>query len=390
MASLAVQLAIYGGAWLFLGVGYRLKREVALLWAAGWFCGAACTALSYCVRLDLPISRDLWINSLVVAAFMFLSRGVGTYTGHRSTRWDVVAVGAGILMIEVLRETGARTLQLRVGTFTAVACWPLVLTAWRMAYWLRMQAKMSPVLVLSMVSPVLLTIGIFVVRALLVFRGVEADRVDFESTTQFGLASALLFLLVLGAFNFSLASMVLGSLIDRLHQLSATDQLTGLANRRVMMRRLEEEHARYQRSGHGYAVVMIDLDYFKKVNDTYGHGVGDQVLRGLAAILQTCQRRTDTIARTGGEEFMLLMPLTDVDGALAHARRICDNVSVAYLPTDAGNLQVTLSLGVAEVLPAEDSVDCVVSRADAALYKAKGAGRNCVQAAQRADIPAQE
>jgi diguanylate cyclase (GGDEF)-like protein len=177
-------------------------------------------------------------------------------------------------------------------------------------------------------------------------------------------------------------------LIDRLRELSATDQLTGLANRRVMMRRLDEEHSRYLRGGQLYTVVMIDLDHFKRVNDTHGHGVGDQVLRGLAAVLQSCQRRTDTLARTGGEEFMLLMPMTDMDGALLHARRMCERVASSKLPTDVGELQVTLSLGVAEVLPAEISVDTVVSRADAALYQAKANGRNRVEAAQRSSSPA--
>jgi diguanylate cyclase (GGDEF)-like protein len=132
---------------------------------------------------------------------------------------------------------------------------------------------------------------------------------------------------------------------------------------------------------------MMDLDHFKQVNDTYGHGVGDQVLKGLAEILKGCQRRTDTLARTGGEEFMLLMPMTDTGGGLAHARRICERVAAARLPTTAGDLQLTLSIGVAEVLPGETSEDMVVSRADAALYRAKANGRNRAESAERAPLP---
>jgi diguanylate cyclase (GGDEF)-like protein len=126
---------------------------------------------------------------------------------------------------------------------------------------------------------------------------------------------------------------------------------------------------------------MLDLDFFKKVNDTHGHGVGDQVLCSVADVLRNCMRNTDTLARMGGEEFMLLAPLTEEAGAMVQAQRLCQAVREAQLATDAGTLSVTLSLGVASVLPADATDDAVVSRADAALYKAKHGGRDRVQLA---------
>jgi diguanylate cyclase (GGDEF)-like protein len=120
----------------------------------------------------------------------------------------------------------------------------------------------------------------------------------------------------------------------------------------------------------------MDLDRFKGVNDTYGHAVGDQVLKGLASVLKTSQRRTDTLARIGGEEFMLLMPLTDQANAMTHAGRICERVAAACLPTTSGEIRMTISLGVAEVLPTDAAGDAVLVRADAALYRAKESGRN--------------
>jgi diguanylate cyclase (GGDEF)-like protein len=257
-----------------------------------------------------------------------------------------------------------------------------------MMRWLHKVNRSSNAIIVAIVSPVLLTMTVFLVRAAIVALGVQGDGgANFDQGSRFDVIATMVFLVMLGAFNFSLAALVLGSLINRLRELSATDQLTGLANRRTMMHRLEEEHARYARSGQSYAVIMMDLDHFKAVNDTYGHGVGDDVLRELSKTLTAGLRQTDTLARTGGEEFMLLMPMSDIDGALAQARRVCERVAAVPLATAAGPLSITISLGVGEVWPADKSADEVVKRADDALYQAKSAGRNRVETSERAPMP---
>jgi diguanylate cyclase (GGDEF)-like protein len=381
MASLSAQLLIYGTAWLVMGLGFRLKRSVALLWAAGWYCGALCTALLYFSPVQRPISPELAINLLAICIFLLLQQGVDDFTGYPARRWVFVLLLLGLLLIEVLRSYGDATLPWRASIFTAVACWPLVGIVWRIAHWSKTHTKASNTVILLMVAPVVLTVGLFVLRALLIWQGAEAGSVAFDQGTDFDLLATLLFLVVLGAFNFSLASLVLGAMVEQLRKLSEADQLTGLFNRRVMMRRLEEEHARYLRSGQVYAVVMLDVDHFKRVNDTYGHGVGDQVLQDLATVLRVGQRRTDTLARIGGEEFLLLMPATDTEGALSQARRICERVASVEIATDAGKLKITLSLGLAQASPKDHAADAVVKRADAALYQAKAGGRNQVHAA---------
>jgi diguanylate cyclase (GGDEF)-like protein len=293
----------------------------------------------------------------------------------------------GLLVIEALRSQGNASTTLRVCIFTLVAGWPLAGMAWRMGVWLRTTMRSSRLRIALMLLPVALTLGLFLVRAILVVVGTDATTVNFDQGSQFDLIAGMLFLVVLGFFNFSIAGLVIGSLVERLRTLSATDQLTGMANRRVMMRRLVEEHARFLRSSHVYSVVMMDLDHFKRVNDTHGHAVGDQVLKGLSTLLQNGQRQTDTLARMGGEEFMLLMPMTDLDGALAHAKRLCEKVANAALATSAGVQHITLSLGVAEAGLDDVSADIVVSRADAALYRAKAGGRNRVESAARVVMP---
>ena len=324
---------------------------------------------------------------LIVAAFVLLQKGIDLYTG-RILQWkDAGALLAGVLAIEFLRLLGDDTFSVRVALFTAVASWPLAVAGWRMGHWLHGHRKVPWYVVLGGVLPLVLTIGAFVVRLIMVLMGAKAQSVDYAQDSRFADVSALVFLVLLGAFNFSLAVLALGSLIDKLRALSAIDQLTGLANRRTMLHRLSQEHDRYRRSGHGYAIVMLDLDFFKKVNDTHGHHVGDQVLRGVARALEGCLRNTDTLARMGGEEFMLLMPMTDSDGALTQAQRICNTLANTPLSTDAGPLSITVSLGVAEPLPSDTDANATVIRADNALYQAKAAGRNRVEVAPRPALP---
>lgn len=378
MVSLATQLLLYSAAWLLMGHGFQLKRKVAILWSAGWFAGACCTLLVYRSGAANAINLELPINLLLACCFLLLRQGVDEFVGRESTRWEFVGVLGGMLLVEVLRQMGQSWVLLRTTLFTVTVCWPLVATAWQIAHWLQLNDKTTLGRTWLVVSPLVVTVGLFVLRPVMVWAGVSIDAVQFNQDTNFDFIVTLVLLVMLGGFNFSLATLVLRAVIERLRALSLTDQLTGLANRRVMMRRLDDEHARFQRSGQRYAVIMLDLDFFKRINDSYGHAVGDQVLQGIAQVLRSCQRTTDTLARVGGEEFMLLVPMTDTAGATVQAKRLCQAVRDARLVTDAGLQSVTASLGVAGVLARETSANTVVARADEALYQAKAGGRDQV------------
>ena len=166
----------------------------------------------------------------------------------------------------------------------------------------------------------------------------------------------------------------------RFQTLANTDPLTGCVNRRAMVERLERELDRAQRYRHPLTVMMIDLDWFKRINDTRGHLVGDAVLRQLAEILLDEARSVDVVARYGGEEFTIILPDTDLDGGVIFAERLRERAArYDHTPT-ADPLLVTVSIGVAtysgdEKVPAETMIE----RADAALYRAKKGGRNQVQ-----------
>ena len=148
-----------------------------------------------------------------------------------------------------------------------------------------------------------------------------------------------------------------------------TDPLTGVSNRRPFDDSLAALLERHARHGESLSVAMLDIDFFKRVNDEQGHLQGDRVLQGLAQLLKSELRETDVLAHYGGEEFVILMPATPLAAACHAAERYRANVEQ--------NLSVTISIGLAGAMP-EDNASSLLSRADAALYLAKGSGRNCV------------
>jgi two-component system, cell cycle response regulator len=164
------------------------------------------------------------------------------------------------------------------------------------------------------------------------------------------------------------------------------DPLTGLLNRRAILDILPDELARAKRNGGSLGVVIADLDYFKRINDTFGHLAGDAVLREVSKRMMSSKRQYDSIGRYGGEEFIVVLPGSDKESARSVAERLrclLDNVPIV---TQEGVFEVTMSLGVASVDGSKDhNPDSVIQAADAALYKAKRDGRNRVELWRDAD-----
>ncbi len=156
---------------------------------------------------------------------------------------------------------------------------------------------------------------------------------------------------------------------------ASTDYLTGLLNRRAVFTLLEHERRRQARTPSPTSLVMVDLDHFKRVNDRWGHQVGDRVLVALADFLRSELRAQDAVARWGGEEFLILLPETDLDGAARVAEKIRRGFGDAPRVVDGTEVAVTLSIGAARLDPAQP-VDESIRRADLALYRAKEEGRN--------------
>jgi diguanylate cyclase (GGDEF)-like protein len=167
-------------------------------------------------------------------------------------------------------------------------------------------------------------------------------------------------------------------LFGEVQRMAITDGLTGIYNRRHFFELAERELNRARRLNQPLAAIMLDVDRFKRVNDTYGHAVGDQVLRFVAERCTESVRSIDILGRYGGEEFAIILLATDLSGGHRVAERLRRSVADTSVPTEKGDLTVTISLGVASISPDDDDVASLLNRADAAMYAAKQAGRNRV------------
>ncbi|MBL8196727.1 MAG: diguanylate cyclase [Blastocatellia bacterium] len=165
---------------------------------------------------------------------------------------------------------------------------------------------------------------------------------------------------------------------DKLYQQATRDPLTGLSNRNYFRNELKKFVSLSARYNRALSVIMLDIDFFKKINDTYGHDVGDNVLKSVAEILMRHVRTHDVAARFGGEEFVMLLPETSLGGAVVVAERIRTAVENVDFNSAGCRHNVTISIGVAEYLGDGTDVEEVIKKADEALYKAKSSGRNRV------------
>jgi diguanylate cyclase len=153
------------------------------------------------------------------------------------------------------------------------------------------------------------------------------------------------------------------------------DPMTGLANRRDIMEKMERELSRSERHQRTFSVMLVDLDNFKQLNEKYGFNDGDDVLVEVSRVLMGCVRNEDVCARWGGEEFLILLTETSIDGALTLARKILDSISMTEFKANRPGIRITASIGLCEY-SAGQSISESVSRADQALRRAKQAGKN--------------
>ena len=375
VALVATQLLIYAAGWWLCG-WFLIENRVAvlhwglfmLLMGAGfvlaaqrgeprtWWAFAGCNLLYISGYIALWRGMELFmrmrvrcaeqLGGLLLAALVF--GGLGAEVD--AAPWRVVAVfGGSALVVGRSVWTVFPAIRAEFGLSTSVA----------------------------VMSPAGVVLGVSVFRALQQLLDMD-QPLEMQRLTQGNVAMLHIFVAAAGTFNFSFLALLIMRLVRRLQEQSRHDALTGLLNRRGLDEALQREWQRFRRFGTSFAAVMLDLDHFKRVNDRHGHAAGDQVLEQTARRLANAARGTDTVARQGGEEFIVLMPGVDANGAALAAARLLALLRDPPHSLEGQLLPMTASAGVA-VARAEDSdLSQVLLRADQALYRAKAEGRDRV------------
>lgn len=362
--------------WVAMALIARISPRASMAMAGAN--AAACLALAlHGLRGVLPSAATYWASDVFsVGAFALLGAAVSGITRHQ-LRWKAGAfttAGAALLLL-ALPYDGDLRWQARIVTGTAAGLTLVAgIGAWR-ALSRRTNGHRTP-------AP--LTLPLFLIAGLMAARCVETvvnpgTTPDMRVPTVFNLIFLWSALLLTLLQNATLAFLVLMRLILRIERLLERDPLTDTLNRRAFDHALEHAHAWLAR-GRCYALVMIDMDRFKQLNDSLGHAAGDAALRQMVQELQPCVREVDRFGRLGGEEFCVLLPDTDIAGAALVAERMRALVDAKPLRWLEQDWPLSASFGIAEAERGDATASAVLARADAALYRAKHQGRNVVQA----------
>lgn len=212
---------------------------------------------------------------------------------------------------------------------------------------------------------------------------IPTERLEHQmkaNSRQVFFVAAITIALLLGILYFMTWKLVLrlDEVQKRLKYIAVTDELTGLKNRRYIMEHLEQEYQRAVRSDSLLSLVLLDIDHFKHINDTYGHAFGDSVLKTVADEMKSGLRPYDLLGRIGGEEFLIASPGSTPDDAAGLADRVLQKIRSAKIAADGQEISITVSAGVTTLDAQDATADALLARADKALYKAKQEGRNRV------------
>lgn len=367
--------------WLIGGGVMGLSRRAARHWMGASLANGMALLLLVQNQHDASVGRNLLSATLAAWGAFGFRRGLQAFL-RLPTRDALQAASLGMLTL-----------------FTLGLCWPM---AWDTAGSLTAVAISAAVLLISahQTHPALsaefdastawvsttvhvLAVLMFVAIAL-VSQGWTPDAwhaVMNPDVMRFWVVFTSVGLSIAGSFV--LGYVVVMRLVRRLEYLSQHDALTGLLNRRAIETLMDKEAQHLHRFGDPFALVLIDVDHFKRVNDRLGHAAGDLVLSAVASVLQSQAREVDHVARFGGEEFCVLLPRTDGEGARLAAERFREAVLATVVPWSDESVSVTVSVGVAATNDPNEALHHVLRRADEALYRAKAQGRNRVVTAQR-------
>jgi len=366
-----------GLVWAYVVRSYP-KFDAARFWAGSAFVAAAgaASATLRMVATDslLPLLAG---GTLLILAACLAAMGIRRFYGEPvSWRGPALTTGLGFASLTFF-VFGYDSVTMRIVTYTVAQSLPLMLSL--KLLFSRQNGHPNPG-----VSPgarlagvvVVLILGIYAVRlvARLAHIGGEFSYVHFNPV-QSALVLVLVFLSM--ALNFGFLLMAIDRLRNEVADLALLDDLTGVANRRHLTQHLTEECARSERSGEPFALLVIDLDGFKAINDTHGHAAGDACLQHFTLMAQTRLRPGDLLARTGGDEFCIVLPSSTLHEGAAIAHRVVEVCRLDAEGCVGSEIPIAVSIGVAQWSPEVGPFpDRLIAAADHALYAAKKSGKS--------------
>ena len=361
---------VMAGALLLLG--WRNRQDGLQYWAAGMLLAAVGYVLFLLRGSISDVFSVVLGNVLVSASFSLLLAAVRCFHAL-PMRWLTVLAPAAF-MVPLIVGVGDN-FSLRVSLVGAVMLLQVLWLLWTLGQQRTDRGGRGAQLLMAGMALEALVLLARAVSGVLVFQE-SRGFLQGNAVQTYSFMTAFVGLLVT-----SMGFVFMGK--DRAdainHRLAAQDDLTGVANRRAIIAALDRDVARAVRSREPLALMMLDIDHFKQVNDRWGHQAGDAVLRAVAQVLQQRVRAQDLIGRYGGEEFLLVLPNTPREGAYQLAQELCAAVQATSCAWGKETIPVTVSIGVfAGCLQPDVQSDQLLQAADSAMYRAKAAGRNAV------------
>lgn len=377
-----VCLIILASAIAWAGLAYPLR--IAPYASLRFVIANSTCLLAIMLTMQRTAEPSYWFwqvaDLLLLTVLMLFRSGVQRlFRLSYSLRWDLVilAVTAFVLFMQ---EPSAQSQHVFGLIFSAIAAYFCAMLTRDALLGIRPQINGQAGILLA-IPPALLTL-FFAARLLLLLLMDGPERnylVDLNSPEGhhmlwFMIAQSLL-------MNVAMFAAALTKLVLRIKHLAERDILTGVANRRIGILRLEQAEKLYQRDQMAFCIVLMDLDYFKKINDSLGHVAGDAALKECAHRLSSALRGSDVLFRYGGEEFLVLLPMTELPGALEVAARLQHALSAKPWYWQEQELTLTASMGIASIQQA-NNLTSLIQMADQAMFQAKNAGRNCIMVHQ--------
>ena len=368
----SLQLALYALLWALIGVAIKDARPAIVQWT-GYALATATAAALLGWRPDGPV----WLthtgsSAATLLSLILASRGVLLFLGLRPPDKLLLGIAAAAALCFGWIGPYDTDYRLAVMGFFNIVVLVAIFLRCAKSFIREFGLPVSAVAIFPVLALVCLN-GYFLVR------GAARSGLDLAGSGAVPAATWAVTLVSAAAFNFLFMFLVSFRMQRDLRRQASHDAVTGLPNRRAMEQRLQLEWDRSVRYSKPLVVIAVDVDHFKRINDQYGHAVGDTALIAVAKALQDSARETDQVSRCGGEEFLILMPEADMqtDG-MAMAERLRKAVARMALNSPGGEaIALSASFGVSGWLESDQHREDMLRRADNAMYAAKASGRNC-------------